>query len=1272
MNRIGIGIFVGVLSFGLTACSGSKSHGRNDVVAAIGSPTNVSGPAILPNEHSTDPSVNPQTATAATDGAPIRTYLSKDTTYALSDAVITNEAFVAIGKDPAAQAAAMKTTIAELSKYGVQVLSSDASTGYFKVGVPFKDDNAKFAAIRGVSFSHRFVLNGVPKDTGRVDAIKKLSEQMNDEVASGGGTNANYSGLERIHEPEFQKLVKADLGTTVDGSSVNVGVTDTGITYNHPTFFTPAGKSRVKYMKEMTGEGTMYFGAKSVVTITASATDAKKIIVNGSFIVTTPTPNLPLADQVDSVKDFAFIVTPEQKALLIANSGKALFTILDEKVMTKTTGAEPQKVDLNKNGKLDDTFPAFLIPGDSPETSQFLVDFSGKGDFTNSAVIGDFNTTGKLLDVGSEKIGIHLTARQLPNLAGDVDPVIAAGIVGFDPGNHGSHVSGIIGGYKTIANDSDDTLARGVAPNTNLMVDRVCANNGGCDATEAMLDLAKSGAEVINMSIGGLSAMNDGYSAQDLLLNRLSQLYNTTFVVAAGNDGPGRNTVSSPSVARLALSIGATASRSLISSQYGWPSNGEDDFMLYFSSRGPTAAGGFKPNLSAPGTELSSVQLNAAPGERPGLNVFWGTSMATPTTTGAYALLLDAAKKYNVKFPNAKLPTDAATLREVITYSARPFDVARFDPATGEKLKGQYTWMDEGTGMLDLASAWKKLKQVRDGKLADRPGDLAAKLDYSVVVSMTNPNGAKYDGSTANPKGDATFGTGIYLDANGTSSLVAVDIARKLPLDLALKDDGSLSRQLADTQETFVLKTVYFGSEIEWLKVGTRGQTDCLDSPTGPLTINGVGAITSVGADGKGSVDNISTSTLNVCIDRLKIRNDLAPGDHGALIYGYAERAGKTAVLPSFVVPVSVNVPHKTLQGSTGYDVKASVKAFGVNRNYVRVPPGTSVVQITLTTDPAKPKLDHNGVPASFTACSGVDLYPLLGSNKANALPNGVSSRALSCNGKGEALPANRGTVTSQIVNPAPGIWDLNVFGIYAFPESSYHLRVDYITAVASKKVISGASDALNGSIDFTIQDASLPVLATKDLSSFELTGLKNVTSNTIKAKEQALANGPLGTLRKYPDGTKAVTIQTGGAPGSDIDLVIVECAESAKDVSDPSCLPKAQSGGPTDEESVTFAPAAGMVYGALVAGYDVKGGVSLYNVTETLSTTAEAGTVAISGDGKAFTLKYGFSADAVAKSAILNSALFKVTKAYSAVGALTFRSDDGLAIGAVPVEIAP
>jgi subtilisin family serine protease len=1279
MKRLGIGIFVVSLTFGLTSCSQQRPQVGTGSVAGVGSTENVSGKPITPplsgknTPPPTDIEEGKSKAVEISTDLSTLVYKKNGKLFFIAEGVLTPEAFVSIPNDLKTRSTEMEKLTKELKKNKVRVLSADPATGYFKAFVPYQA--SLFAAIENIDFNLRFVINPIIYDPNTVKNIHLLSKEMNEtvDVNFNASNNASYSGLQRIRAPEFVKEVQKELGgIAIDGSSVSVGVTDTGVTYDHPSFLSgQSKKSRVKYMKEFTGEGTLYFNPISKTTITAG-TNPDELLVSAEILITPPLPDLPLADALEQVQNLKVKVSEEQKALILANKDKVLFGVLLEKVLS----APDEMVDLNANKKSDDQFPVFFIPGSTPELSQAIVDFGGKGDFRNSGIIGDFNTSGKTVRVRSEKIGLHITKKKLPNSEDGVDEVYAAGIVGFDPGNHGSHVSGIIGGLKTIANDSEETLARGVAPEAQLMVNRVCSNNAGCGASEAMIDLAKNGAEVINMSLGGLSPFNDGYSTQDLLVNRLSQLFNTTFVISAGNSGPGRQTIGSPSVARLSLSVGAAASKSMIRKQYQWSGDGtsektdaNDDFMLFFSSRGPTAAGGFKPSLAAPGTELSAVQLNAPVGAQGGLSVYWGTSMSAPTTAGAYALLLDAVKKYNEKFPAKKLPQDAATLKDVLIQSARPFDVTRFDPSTGEKSTGQYSWTDQGLGMLDLVAAWKKLAQVRDEKLALGENDISFPLDYQVITSQTSPYGVKYDGSRANPKGEAVFGTGIYLTASETSTLVPVYIARKLPLNLAASDDGSLIKQLQTTAQEFTLKTVYYGSDKEWLKVGVRNQTDCLDSETSPLTVIGTGAEIAYEPSGAAKLVPSNASTLNVCVDRLKVRNELTPGDHGALIFAYATRGGKQDPLPSFIVPVYVNVPHRTLEAATGYEVKKTIKSFGVDRNYVMVPEGTSLVKVSLEVEKPDAVLDLNGRPASYKNCSGVELMSLEGVNTAKSFPTRAEARVKSCDANGSISSEKSMKLAFTRTNPTPGIWDLNVFGSYIYPNSRYRLKVDYITATSSKKTVVGGMDAISGSLDFTIQDSSLPISLEKGLSSYELSGLRNVTIDTINQKQTMISKGPLGELRKYPEGVLGVIIQTAGAPGSDIDLAVIECAEGSKDVTDPSCLPKGQSGGATDEERVPFLPRKGYVYAVRVDGYDIKNGTTKFSVLESLLMDSESGNVSVFGTTGKFKVDYGFNSELIAKSVILNSPLFQ-SKVYSAQGAITLRSDDESVLGAVPVEI--
>ena len=60
--------------------------------------------------------------------------------------------------------------------------------------------------------------------------------------------------------------------------------------------------------------------------------------------------------------------------------------------------------------------------------------------------------------------------------------------------------------------------------------------------------LAASRADVINMSIGGLPALNDGNNARTLLYDRLIEKKKVQMFISAGNNGPGVNTIGDPSV----------------------------------------------------------------------------------------------------------------------------------------------------------------------------------------------------------------------------------------------------------------------------------------------------------------------------------------------------------------------------------------------------------------------------------------------------------------------------------------------------------------------------------------------------------------------------------------------------------------------------------------------------------------------------------------------------------------------------------------------------
>ena len=1168
-----------------------------------------------------------------------------------------------------------------------------ADVGYFSALIPLEQYN-QLSAVTGLS--QRVLINPVvsiardPSTLGFAPASGIALGVYADKAEDGRANTDSFSGLERIGVDEFLAATKKELGQDVDGSKVNVGITDTGVTLNHPAFLDAKGVNRIQYLKDFTGEGQMLFPSNyTFATREPTAKELPKnvdatqaIVVSAQVLVPAAGTAVPDVDQPSAIKEQLMLVSPELKKALMTPDSGARLGVISEAAFDSTDGREV--VDLNHNGKHDDMLYAILLPNSDVTKAQIFVDVSGRGDFRKSPALSNWNTSHATMAVFSETFGLDVKSVKLNAAKGVVIDAVAAAIVGYDPGNHGSHVSGIIGGRKTIANDSDQTKARGVAPNTTLMVDRVCANNGGCGATDAMIDLSMAGAEVINMSLGGLSPLNDGYGVQETIANRLTQMNNTLFVISAGNSGPGRQTVGSPSVARMALSVAATASRKLIERQYQYPGFGaskpapagslqDDDFVLFFSSRGPTAAGGFKPNVAAPGTELSSVQLNAAVGSRAGLDVYWGTSMAAPTTTGAVALLIDAAKRYNELHADAKLPIDAVTLHRVLSESARPFDMNSYSIKDKKRSNGQYTWIDQGNGMINLLNAWNALKAERTGRLASAVQiDLGAgkresvALDYELRVLRVSPNGIDYTGSQLAPVDtngavEPRFGRGIYLDINGSDSLIPVQVTRRLPLSATRRADaGELNRQLVTTADRFALETTVYGSAVEWLKAGTFDRQDCAASPTAELLVIGTGPVDNLESkDPAVRSAAFSASNLQVCIDR-KLVNTLSPGDHGALIKAYRLVDGKKEVSPSFVVPVYVAVPHATLAGKAGYKINGDVKSFGLDRHYVQIPEGTSLVKVSMEVPAAKVQ------GTAVSGCSGVELMVLEGGNTVTApeISPRAKARATNCDRSGAS--STQRVVSYTRFNPKAGIWDLHVFGQYSYSDSPYTLTVEFAKVASSVSEIAGKADKLNGSLQFSVVDSSIKVVPSEAKSVFGLSSLIQDSKPTI-SQDQDLAVPNLDGVvaRSYDASIAGVTFTTGGLTGSDIDLAVKECDDADQKV----CKTAGASGGATDEESVTITPVKGKFYVPVVSGYKVEGDKPAFKFTEIRKLAKpENGSVKVATIGEQkFRIDYAFD---VEHSAILKSDLFASGK-WSVGGDLTLKSDDGAGLIRLPIKIS-
>ena len=174
-----------------------------------------------------------------------------------------------------------------------------------------------------------------------------------------------------------------------------------------------------------------------------------------------------------------------------------------------------------------------------------------------------------------------------------------------DDNGHGTHVAGIIAG-------ADNTIGvLGIAPQAWLYAVKVLDRNGSgfvSDIIEGLQWSINNGIQVVNMSFGTAS---DIQSLHDAII----AAYNSgiVLVAAAGNSGPGDNTVLYPAKYVEVIAVSSTDNTDAIAS---------------WSSRGPEV------ELAAPGVNILSTYKGG------GYKTLSGTSMASPHVAGTAALVI--------------------------------------------------------------------------------------------------------------------------------------------------------------------------------------------------------------------------------------------------------------------------------------------------------------------------------------------------------------------------------------------------------------------------------------------------------------------------------------------------------------------------------------------------------------------------------------------------------------------------------------------------------
>ena len=585
-------------------------------------------------------------AAAASPAAPAASAPSRLTPHALE----LLDAALAEGRTSVVIIAATKTSrgdnvARDLASLGATIVNKDNALGYVSALVPIQNVKAASA------------LTDV--DVVDLDELIQLEPRLSDEpdVSPPGPTTPPQNAYMPTRDTGAPQFVAAN--PTYDGRGTVIGILDTGVDLFHPALQTTTT------------------GARKVidwVTATSPIVD----VADKSWI--------PMDQQVNVVGG---TFTVGANTYTGAADGAYRFGIFSEAELGVAGPTEYDIAcgpDVNRNGVCGEKFAVLWRTLDDT----VWVDANADKSFSGELAMHEYKQS---FDIGTFGVENPATAlRDTVPFTIQTDGKNKFVSIGIVSGAHGTHVSGIAAGHGFFNGAFD-----GAAPGAQIVMVRVCLFINACTARaliDGMIYAAKqANVDVINMSIGGLPTLNDGNNARALLYNRLIEQSNVQMFISAGNSGPGINTVGDPSVATLVMSVGAYVHKDTWLNNYG-ASAPKADGMFVFSSRGPREDGGFKPDIVAPGSAVSSIpeweQNFPLIGPLPaGYDMFNGTSMASPQAAGAAALLLSAAKQAGAQHQPAQL-------RQAIKSSAR------FLP--------YYQAIDQGNGLFDVGAAWNLLK----------------------------------------------------------------------------------------------------------------------------------------------------------------------------------------------------------------------------------------------------------------------------------------------------------------------------------------------------------------------------------------------------------------------------------------------------------------------------------------------------------------------------------------------------------------------------------
>ena len=547
----------------------------------------------------------------------------------------------------AAKGGAANDAMRDLEGLGASIQYRDAALGYIRASIAIAkvQQAIQLSSVEALEIDETVDIPD-PRPQGSVPPTPQTAP---------GASTPNNNPYLPIGDTGASQFMAAH--PTWDGRNVTIGIVDTGVSLDHPSLLTTSTGAR-KVVDWVTGTDPFTDNDPTWV-------DMQGQVSGASFVFQDTTYTAPAA-------------------------GSYRIGIFDER--DPRLGGEVGN-DVNRDGNPAGSSGIFAVLWNTT-TNDVWVDTNQNNTFADEQAMTDYKIRFDVGTFGTDNPAT--TVREAMPFVVQTDGKNKAVNIGIVSAQHGSHVTGIAAGNHLFGG-----AMSGAAPGAQVVSVRACLFVAGCTAhalVEGMIYAAKeANVDVINMSIGGLPALNDGNNARCVVYQRLIEQSNVQMFISQGNDGAGINTAGDPGVCDKVMGVGSYISQQSWQKNYGSDSAFVDN-LHGFSSRGPREDGGFKPQIVAPGSAISTTPLWQPGGPvagtyalPPGYSMLNGTSMAAPESTGAAALLISAAKALNVQ----KQPDQ---LREALNSSARLLDTTRIRT------------YEQGNGLINVGAAWDLLK----------------------------------------------------------------------------------------------------------------------------------------------------------------------------------------------------------------------------------------------------------------------------------------------------------------------------------------------------------------------------------------------------------------------------------------------------------------------------------------------------------------------------------------------------------------------------------